>query len=166
MDEADWLYRQALAVEDPNSPEAATIMRVYAQFLEQQVREDEAKSMRDQALAIRKAQGARATAMVKAAAGSNVYRIGNGVMAPSLVSKIEPEYSDEARAAKLQGTETVYAEIGPDGIAHNVTVIMGVGLGLDEKGVAAINQWRFKPGTKDGQPVTVAVTIEINFKLM
>jgi len=166
MDDADWLYRQALAVEDPNSPEAATIMRVYAQFLEQQGREDEAKSMRDQALAIRKAQGARATAMVKAATGSNVYRIGNGVMAPSLVSKVEPEYSDEARAAKLQGTETVYAEIGPDGVAHNITVIMGVGLGLDEKGVAAINQWRFKPGTKDGQPVTVAVNIEINFRLM
>lgn len=166
MDDADFLFRKALAVEDPNSPEAATVMRVYAQFMEQQGREDEAKSMRDQALAIRKAQGARAIATVRASASPNVYRIGNGVTPPSVLSKVEPEYSDEARAAKLQGTETVYGEIGPDGVIRNITIITGVGLGLDEKGVAAINQWRFKPGTKDGQPVTVAVNIEINFKLM
>ena len=163
---ADELFRQALAVESPNSAEAATIMRVYAQFLEQQGREDEAKSMRDRAGAIRKAQGERVAANLKAATSSNVYRIGEAITAPSLLSKVEPQYSDEARAAKLQGTEKVYAEIGPDGFAHNVTVVMGVGLGLDEKGVEAIKQWKFTPGTKDGQPVTVAVNIEINFRLM
>lgn len=164
--EADALYRQAIAVDDANSADAATAMRVYAQFLEQQGREDEARSMRDQASGIRKAQVARAVAEVKASASANVYRPGNGVTGPSLISKIEPEYSDEARAAKLEGTETVYAEIGPDGIAHNLTVLGSVGLGLDEKGIAAINQWRFNPGIKDGQPVTVAVNIEINFRLI
>jgi TonB family protein len=164
-EQADALFRQALAVESPNSAEAATVMQVYAQFLEQRGREEEAQSMRHQVVAIRKAQSERVAANLKAASGANVYRIGESVTAPSLLLKIEPQYSDEARAAKLQGTEKVYAEIGPDGFAHNVTVVTGVGLGLDENGVAAVKQWKFTPGTKDGQPVTVAVNIEINFRL-
>jgi periplasmic protein TonB len=92
--------------------------------------------------------------------------VGNGVTAPMLSSKLEPQYTEEARAEKYQGTVLVYIEVGTDGMAHNIKVIKNIGMGLDEKAVEAISQWVFKPGTKDGQPVTVAATVEVNFRLM
>ncbi len=82
------------------------------------------------------------------------------------MSKIEPEYTDEARAAHLQGTEMVYVEIGADGVPRNMSVIRPLGLGLDQNGLDAISQWRFQPGEKDGQPVTVSATIEVNWRLI
>jgi periplasmic protein TonB len=78
---------------------------------------------------------------------------------------VEPQYTEEARAAKFQGTVTLYAEITPDGTATNIRVLHSLGLGLDEKAIEAVKQWRFKPGQKDGKPVTVAATIEVNFRL-
>ena len=53
-----------------------------------------------------------------------------------------------------------------DGLAHNIQVKRGLGLGLDEQAVLAVSQWKFRPGAKDGQPVTVAANIEVNFRLM
>jgi TonB family protein len=88
------------------------------------------------------------------------------VTAPILLSKIEPEYSQDARAAKYQGTVLLYVEIGTDGLAHNIQVSRGLGFGLDEKAVQAVTQWKFKPATKDGQPVTVSANIEVNFRLL
>jgi TonB family protein len=57
-------------------------------------------------------------------------------------------------------------EIGEDGLAHNIQVVRGLGLGLDEKAVQAIQQWIFKPGMKDGQAVPVRANIEVNFRLL
>ena len=57
-------------------------------------------------------------------------------------------------------------EVGPDGLAHNARVLRGLGLGLDENAIDAISQWRFRPAVKDGQPVTVPATIEVNFRLL
>jgi protein TonB len=66
----------------------------------------------------------------------------------------------------LSGAEILFVTIGADGIAHDVKVIRGLGLGLDENGVDAVSQWRFQPGMKGGQPVPVLATIEINFRLL
>jgi len=82
------------------------------------------------------------------------------------ISKVEPEYTQDARAAKYQGSVLLYAEIGPDGTARNIKVRRGLGLGLNDKAVQAISQWKFKPGSKAGQPVTVSVSIEVNFRLL
>jgi TonB family protein len=97
--------------------------------------------------------------------GGGVFRIAGGVSAPVLIRKVDPEYTEEARAAKYQGTVLLYAEIAPDGTATNIKVSRGLGLGLDEKAIQAVRQWKFKPGEKDGKPVTVAATIEVNFRL-
>jgi TonB family protein len=96
-----------------------------------------------------------------------IFRAGvGGVTAPFLIYKKEPEYSEEARKAKYQGTVTLYVEILPDGKAHNIRVLHSPGLGLDDKAVAAVSQWKFKAGTKDGKPVPVAASVEINFRLL
>lgn len=158
-DDADRLYREALAIQDSTSKDGAITMELYSQFLRLQGREADAKLMSDHAVIALKAQAPPRP-------GSTAYRIGNGVTAPAVIFKVEPEYTDEARAAHLQGTESISLEIGPDGVARELRVIRGVGLGLDEKGIEAIRQWRFKPGTKDGQSVTVSATIEVNRRLL
>lgn len=98
--------------------------------------------------------------------GGGVFRVGGGVTAPVLVYKKEPEYSEEARKAKYQGTVTLYVEVAPNGKAQNIKVLHSLGLGLDEKAIEAVKQWTFKPGMKDGKPVTVAASIEVNFRLL
>jgi TonB family protein len=97
---------------------------------------------------------------------SGVYKVGNGVTPPVPTHRQEPKYSEQARKAKYQGTVVLYVEVDPTGHPRNIRVIRSLGLGLDEKAVEAVNKWRFKPGTKDGKPVTVAATIEVNFRLM
>ena len=98
--------------------------------------------------------------------GGGVFRAGGGVSAPSLIYKKEPEYSEEARKAKYQGTVVLYIEVDPTGRAINPRVVRSLGLGLDEKAIEAVKQWKFKPGYKDGKAVTVAATIEVNFRLL
>ena len=83
-----------------------------------------------------------------------------------LLHKIEPSYSVEARAAKVQGTVVLYVVIGTDGKAYDVQLRKGVGYGLDEQALDAITQWTFKPGTRDGMAVPVQATIEVNFRLL
>ncbi len=98
--------------------------------------------------------------------GGGVFRVGGGVTAPTLLQKVEPEYSEEARKAKYQGTVTLYVEVDANGKATNIRVQHSLGLGLDEKAIEAVKKWRFRPGMKDGRPVTVAATIEVNFRLL
>jgi len=98
--------------------------------------------------------------------GGGVFRVGGGVSAPTLLSKVEPEYSEEARKAKYQGVVLLYVEVDPSGKATNIRVLHSLGLGLDEKAMEAVKKWRFKPGVKDGRPVTVQAQIEVNFRLL
>ena len=97
--------------------------------------------------------------------GGGVYRVGGGVSAPRIVFQPDPEYSEEARKAKFQGTVVLYVEVGTDGRTHNIRIQRSLGLGLDEKAVEAVRTWKFEPARKDGQPVTVGVNIEVNFRL-
>jgi len=98
--------------------------------------------------------------------GGGVYKVGGGVSQPTLLMKVEPEYSEEARKAKYQGVVLLYVEVDASGKATNIRVSKSLGLGLDEKAIEAVKKWKFKPGYKDGKPVTVAATIEVNFRLL
>lgn len=98
--------------------------------------------------------------------GGGVYRIGGGVSAPSLLSKVEPEYSEEARKAKFQGTVVLAVVVDEKGNPRDVRVIRPLGLGLDQKAIEAVEKWRFRPGMKDGKPVAVSAQIEVNFRLL
>jgi TonB family protein len=99
-------------------------------------------------------------------AQSPVYRVGNGVSAPALTFKSEPEYSQEARQARLEGSNTLYLQVSPAGTATNIHVVRMLGMGLDEKAMEAVKRWRFTPAMKDGHPVTVEATVQVNFKLL
>jgi TonB family protein len=88
-----------------------------------------------------------------------------GFSQPVVVSKIEPEYSDEARKAKLEGTVRLYLEIDEQGHTRNVRVAHSLGLGLDEKAVGAVLKWRFRPALKNGQPIATSVNVDITFQL-
>ena len=101
-----------------------------------------------------------------AAPSTAEYKIGQGVTAPALTYKPEPEYAEEARRAKFEGTVVLSLVVDATGHAANVTVVRPLGLGLDEKAMEAILQWRFRPGLKDGQPVSTQAQVEVNFKLL
>ena len=86
--------------------------------------------------------------------------------APVLLSKTEPEYTEEARRAKIQGTIVLRIEIDQRGQVQNVSVSDGLGLGLDERAADAVRQWRFRPATRNGRPVVSSAFIEVHFRLL
>ncbi len=97
--------------------------------------------------------------------GGGAYRVGGGVSAPRILYAPDPEFSEEARKAKFQGTVVLLLIVGPDGRPHEVRIFRSLGMGLDEKAVEAIRRWKFEPGRKDGIPVAVQVNVEVNFQL-
>lgn len=97
--------------------------------------------------------------------GGGAYRIGGGVTSPRVIYGPDPEYSEEARKAKYQGTVVLWLVVGADGQAHDIRVQSSLGMGLDEKAIEAIHRWRFEPGRKDGIAVAVQVNVEVNFRL-
>jgi len=94
-----------------------------------------------------------------------VYKPGNGVSAPVLVKEVKPQYTAEAKEARIQGTVTLECVVETDGSVGNVTVAKTLDEGLDREAVKAARQWRFEPGKKDGKAVRVQITLEMTFSL-
>jgi protein TonB len=97
--------------------------------------------------------------------GGGVFRVGGGVSAPRPIYDPDPDYSEEARHAKHQGTVLLWVIVGPDGRPRDIRVQRSLGMGLDEKAIEAVRQWKFEPSMKDGHPVAVQVNIEVSFRL-
>ena len=97
--------------------------------------------------------------------GGGAYTIGGGVTAPRVIYAPEPEFSEEARKTKYQGTAVLWLIVGTDGRPRDISVLQSLGMGLDEKAIEALRHWRFEPGRKDGIPVAVQVNVEVNFHL-
>jgi TonB family protein len=97
--------------------------------------------------------------------GGGAFRVGGGVSAPRPIYDPDPEYSEEARKAKYQGTVLLWVVVGPDGKPHDIRVQRSLGMGLDEKAIEAVRQWKFEPSMKDGHPVAVQVNVEVSFRL-
>jgi protein TonB len=89
-----------------------------------------------------------------------------GVTPPKVLAKVDPQYSEEARAAKISSTVLRQLVVGVDGKAKDIKVIRRVGFGLDEKAIECIEKWELAPATKDGRPIPVFVTVEVNFRLV
>ena len=97
--------------------------------------------------------------------GGGLYHVGGGVSAPKIIYQPDPEFSEEARKAKYQGVCVVWLVVGPDGKPRDIQVHRTLGLGLDEKAVEAVKNWRFEPAMKDGKPVAVPISVEVSFRL-
>ena len=108
-----------------------------------------------------------AMATARAQNAPPVYAPGNGVSLPVLVSKVNPEYTQEAKDARIEGTVVLACVVDSDGRVSEATVSRSLDpiFGLDQQAINAAKQWRFKPGEKDGKPVAVRVQVEIRFTL-
>ena len=100
------------------------------------------------------------------AVDGGAFRAGHGVTMPVPIHKVEPEYSEMARKAKMSGVVLVACIVGADGLPRNLEVLRSIGLGLDEKAIEAVSRWRFRPGVKDGQAVAVKAVIEVSFRIL
>lgn len=85
-------------------------------------------------------------------------------VSPKLIHSVEAESSDEARREGKSGVVVISLVVSEDGMPTQVHVVRGVGMGLDEQAVAAVNQYRFKPAMKDGQPVAAQISVMVSFK--
>jgi len=97
-----------------------------------------------------------------------VYKSGDqGVEMPVLTTEVKPDYTQAAMRAKIQGSAWMECIVEPTGVCSTIKVVRSLDgeLGLDQQAILALFQWRFLPGRKDGQPVRVLVTVEMNFTL-
>ena len=90
----------------------------------------------------------------------------SGRTLPVPVTRVEPAYTDEARAAKISGTVTLTVTIDDKGVPVELHVLKSLDPGLDQKALDAVSKWRFRPALQDGEPVAFQATIEVTFKLL
>jgi periplasmic protein TonB len=94
-----------------------------------------------------------------------IFPAGRGASVPEVIFNPEPSFSDEARKAKAQGIVLLLLVVGKDGRPYDIHVGQSLGMGLDEKAVEAVNLWRFRPGTLNGQPVATRIAVQVDFHL-
>lgn len=97
--------------------------------------------------------------------GGGVFKVGGGISAPRAISAPDPEYTEEARNAKTQGTCVLWLIVDQQGHPRDIRIVRGLGFGLDARAIDAVKQWRFQPAMKDGQPVNVQISVEVAFHL-
>jgi TonB family protein len=97
-------------------------------------------------------------------AAHGVYKVGGDVSAPVLIHSVEPQYPDKDRETNITGTVQVSIWVDTNGNPTHVHVIRGLPMGLDEKAIEAVRQYRYKPAMKDGKPVMVELNVEVKFQ--
>ena len=161
-------HEQALQIREKalgrDHLDTITTLEHFSRLLQKMQRSVEARMMEDRARAVREkrvlALGSSSADLGEVYSGREVHK------PPRLADKTEPEYTDEARIARQEGAVVLQVAIAPDGRARNFRLLRSLGLGLDEKAVEAVRQWKFNPARKDGKKVTVVANIEINFRLL
>jgi periplasmic protein TonB len=102
---------------------------------------------------------------VNGGSGGDTFRMGNGVTAPRLIYQTDPEFSEEARKAKYQGNCVLGLVVDTNGHPTNIRVLNSLGMGLDQKAIESVKNWRFEPGKRDGRGVAVEIAVEVDFHL-
>jgi TonB family protein len=98
-------------------------------------------------------------------AAGELFRVGGAIAPPKLIYGPDPGYTESAKEEHLEGTVVLAVVVGAEGLPHDIRVTRAIGKGLDEEAIDAVRQWRFKPATKDGKPVTVVISVEVTFHL-
>jgi TonB family protein len=104
--------------------------------------------------------------MTGVSCAEKIYKVGPGIVPPKVLEKSEPQYTEEARAAKLEGTVALTIVVGTDQRAHDIRITKSLDAGLDASAINSIKTWRFQPGTKNGKPVSVQANVQVNFRLL
>jgi TonB family protein len=102
----------------------------------------------------------------KQKAADTVYEPGNGVKPPKLIHYVEPEFSPSSEEAFVNGLVKLSTVVTSEGIPTAIRVVTGLTKSENESAIAAVQQWRFDPGTKDGEAVNVRITVEVDFHLL
>jgi periplasmic protein TonB len=97
--------------------------------------------------------------------GGGPYRPGSGIVAPGLLREVKPDYTEEARRKGVEGDVVLEIVVLSNGGVGEVTILQGLGAGLDRRAVDAVRQWRFAPARRLGTPVDVVVEVSVEFKL-
>jgi TonB family protein len=98
--------------------------------------------------------------------GSPALRRGPEISLPRILKKKAPQYDEASRKARIEGTALLYVIVGADGLPSDIRVYRSLTPALDAEAVRAVRDWRFVAGTISGQPLSVPVTIEVNFRLL
>jgi protein TonB len=98
--------------------------------------------------------------------GPATIHVVTGATPPIPIFRVEPEFTDAARKAKYQGTVEITIIVDADGNVRDARVAKAAGLGLDERALEAVKQWKFKPGMKDGKAVPVYAQVDVTFRLL
>jgi TonB family protein len=97
--------------------------------------------------------------------GGGLMSVGGGVSAPTVIRSVQPEFTDEARQANFQGNVSVQLIVDSEGNPQNVRLVSHLGMGLDQKAIEAVRQYKFKPAMYQGHPVAVQILIDVDFHL-
>jgi periplasmic protein TonB len=97
--------------------------------------------------------------------GGGVMSVGGGVSAPQLLNHIEPDFTDQARQARYQGVVEIQMIVDSSGNPENIVIVKHLGMGLDEKAIDAVRQYRFHPAMFQGHPVPVRLVVDVDFHL-
>jgi periplasmic protein TonB len=103
------------------------------------------------------------SAQTPAPADEPVYDQGNGVSSPRLTKEVVVQYTSRAMREKVHGTIKLKCVVSSDGTTRNVEIVSRLDEELDDKAVAALRQWEFEPGQREGKPVAVRITVEMTF---
>jgi TonB family protein len=175
-DTVEPLYRRALEIREATSREddvaLARILELNSVLLRETGRSDQANALAARSGGIRSRHFQKLSPVDyrgpyrEEGPPPGAYRIGGGVSSPSILAKVEPEYSDLARLLKWQGTVALSLVVTEAGATDSFRLARSLGLGLDEQAFFAVRTWKFRPGQKEGKPVRVIATVEVNFRLL
>jgi TonB family protein len=98
-------------------------------------------------------------------ASDHVYHIAGKVQKPVIVTTVKPQFTEQARRNQFSGDVMVYLIVEKDGTPSHIRVVKSLGMGLDEKTIEAVKQYRFKPATFMGQPIRVDLYLDVNFRV-
>jgi TonB family protein len=99
----------------------------------------------------------------KTVSGEDIYLIGGDVKPPRPISHPEPEFPSNERGSKMQSVVGIEGYVGKDGKYYDAKVVHSINRNFDRAALDAVRHWKFKPGTKDGNPVNCSVYVEISF---
>jgi periplasmic protein TonB len=97
--------------------------------------------------------------------GGGLMNVGGGVSAPQLLHSVEPEFTEDARRANYQGSVSIKLIVDSQGSPQDVRLESHLGMGLDEKALAAVRQYKFRPAMYQGHPVSVQIVVDVDFRL-